>query len=43
MSLCKKAGQRQSIKIGNWSFEDVAKVQIYGKKSNRLKLHERRD
>jgi hypothetical protein len=25
VSCCKKAGQRQSIKIGNRNFEDVAK------------------
>jgi hypothetical protein len=30
MSGCQKAGQRQSIKIGNRSFEDVAKFKYLG-------------
>jgi hypothetical protein len=30
VSRCQKAGQRQSIKIGNWSFEDVAKFKYVG-------------
>jgi hypothetical protein len=30
MSRCKKAGQRQSIKIGNRSFEDAAKFKYLG-------------
>jgi coproporphyrinogen III oxidase-like Fe-S oxidoreductase len=29
VSRCQKAGQRQSIKIGNWSFEGVAKANIW--------------
>jgi hypothetical protein len=30
VSRCQKAGQRQSIKIGNRSFEDVAKFKYFG-------------
>jgi hypothetical protein len=30
MSRCQKAGQRQSIKIGNRSFESVAKFKYLG-------------
>jgi hypothetical protein len=30
MSRCQKAGQRQSIKIANRSFEDVAKFKYLG-------------
>jgi hypothetical protein len=30
VSRCQKAGQRQSIKIANWSSEDVAKVKYLG-------------
>jgi hypothetical protein len=29
VSRCQKAGQRQSIKIGNMSFESVAKINIW--------------
>jgi hypothetical protein len=31
VSRCQKAGQRQSIKIGNSSFESVAKFKYLGK------------
>jgi hypothetical protein len=31
VSRCQKAGQRQSIKIGNRSFESVAKFKYLGK------------
>jgi hypothetical protein len=30
VSMCQKAGQRQSIKIGNRSFESVAKFKCLG-------------
>jgi hypothetical protein len=30
VSRCQKAGQRQSIKIANRSFEDVAKFKYFG-------------
>jgi coproporphyrinogen III oxidase-like Fe-S oxidoreductase len=30
VSRCQKAGQRQNIKIGNWSFESVAKFKYLG-------------
>jgi hypothetical protein len=30
VSRCKKAGQRHSIKIANWSFKDVAKFRYLG-------------
>jgi hypothetical protein len=30
VSRCQKAGQRQSIKIGNMSFEDEAKLKYFG-------------
>jgi hypothetical protein len=38
VSRCQKAGQRQSIKIGNRSFESV-KVQISGNNTYRSKLY----
>jgi hypothetical protein len=43
VSRCQKKGQRQSIKIGNRSFEDVAKFIYFGNRANRSKLHKRRD
>jgi hypothetical protein len=30
MSCYQKAGHKHSIKIGNWSFEDVAKFKYFG-------------
>jgi hypothetical protein len=39
VSRCQKAGQRQSIKIGNRSFESVPKVQISGNNTYRSKLY----
>jgi hypothetical protein len=38
LSRCQKAGQRQSIKIANSSFEDVAD-EIFGNNTNRSKLY----
>jgi histidinol-phosphate/aromatic aminotransferase/cobyric acid decarboxylase-like protein len=38
-----KAGQRQSIKIANRSFEDVAKFKYLGSNINRSKLYSHRD
>jgi hypothetical protein len=40
MSRYQRVGQKHSIKIVNRSFEDVAKVQIFGNNTNRSKLHE---
>jgi hypothetical protein len=40
----KKAGQKHSIKIANWSFEGVANSNtVIGNKTNGLKLHAGRD
>jgi hypothetical protein len=42
MSCNQKIGQKHSIKVADWSFENVA-VQISGSNTNRSKLHARRD
>jgi hypothetical protein len=43
ISLSQKIGQKHSIKIASWSFEDPAKFRYLGKILNRSKMHARRD
>jgi hypothetical protein len=43
VSRCQKAGQRQSIKIGNRSFESMAKFKYLGTLIDQNCIHEGRD
>jgi hypothetical protein len=40
VSRCQKAGQKQSIKIGNRSFESLAKFKYLGKTQDKNCFHE---